>query len=128
MRRLASLLVLAIFLFAAGCDSGGSTPDTLIGEWRGSFMQDNISYTMFLSLEQTSATQVLGTGTIDSSQGTLELTLSGTYAHPDLTLSFQLPNQRPATLQGTVSEDRSTIEAQIIGSDFDGQMVELERQ
>ena len=128
MRRLLSLLIVAVALFIAGCDSGGGTPETLIGEWRGSFVQDNISYTVFLSLEQTSPTQVLGTGTIDSSQGTLQISASGTYAHPDVTLSLQIPNQRPATLQGTVSGDRSTIEAQFIGSDFDGQMVELERQ
>ena len=128
MRRRLSIVALAVLFLLAGCDSGGGTPDRIIGAWRGTFVQENISYTVFLSLDQTSPTQVRGTGTIDSSQGTLQISVSGTYAHPDLNLSVQVPNQRPATLQGTVSADRSTIEAQFIGSDFDGQMVELERQ
>lgn len=126
-RRLPAF-VIALLLFLAGCDSGNGPPETLIGEWRGTFVQENISYTVFLSLEQTSPSQVLGTGTIDSSQGTLQIDLTGTYAHPEVTLSMQFQTQRPATLEGTVSDDRSTIDAQIIGSDFDGATVELERQ
>lgn len=121
-------LAIALLLVLAGCDSGGGPPETLIGEWRGTFVQESISYTVFLSLEQTSPSSVRGTGTIDSSQGTLQIDLTGTYAHPQVTLSMQVQSQRPATLEGTVSEDRSTIDALITGSDFDGAEFELERQ
>jgi hypothetical protein len=126
-RRL-PFLAFALLLLLSGCDSGGGTPERIIGEWRGAFTQDNISYTVFLSLEQTSPSDVRGTGTIDSSQGTIQVSASGTYAHPEVTLSLQLQSQRPATLEGTVSEDRSTIDARLLGSEFSGATFTLERQ
>lgn len=125
--------VLLLGLFSA-CDSGGSSdPETLSGAWQGTLEKESVTYQLSLTLQQSSTAglsgySLSGTGQLSRDDTTWTIDSStGSYTEPDLSLSIQFANARPAQLSGTVSEDLETIDAEVNGGpvSFDAASVTL---
>lgn len=122
-------LVLGLMLLAAGCGGGdGSTePDDpeVEGQWNGPINTDVGSGSLALTLTETDGS-VSGNGTLSVPGDALALTVTGTYAPPNLSLEMTSPGFEPLNLSGDVSEDE--IDGTLNGSGFVNIAVTLTRQ
>ena len=123
MMRLASpLLLLLVAGLLIGCSDDPTSPDgppDLTDTWTASFEDESgASFQVTLDLV-TTATSVSGGGTFDGPEGssTAFTIASGSYVFPSLQLSLSPEGSRPGTLNGTVSEDGTTIDATVNGTD-----------
>ena len=122
-------LVVCLMLLAAGCGGGdGSTePDDpeVEGQWNGPINTSVGSGSLNLTLTETSGT-VSGTGTLSVSGDALALTVTGTYAPPNVSLQMTSPGFEPMNLSGEVTEEE--IDGTLNGSGFVNIAVTLTRQ
>jgi|GEM_PF-2541129 len=119
------LLSICLAVLIGGCDGGGPTepdgPPDLTDTWNASF-EDEIGddFTMTLQLS-TTAVGVSGNGTLEGPEGPTDFTVtSGSYTFPSLQLQLSPDGSRPGTLDGTVSDDGTTIDATLSGTDVGG--------
>ena len=119
MRRfLTALLLVSI---AASCDTFDPLTDNAVtGTWRG----ESSGQTFLVVMQQSGAT-VAGTGTITSTAGARNLSVSGTFTQPNFSGTLT-PDGAPAiTLVGTV-EGRSLV-GTLTGGGFSGEGLALRR-
>ena len=122
-------LVVGLLLLVAGCGGGdGSTePDDpeVEGQWNGPINTNVGSGSLALTLTETSGT-VGGTGTLSVTGDALALTVTGTYAPPNISLQMTSPGFEPMNLSGEVTEEE--IDGTLNGSGFVNIAVTLTRQ
>ncbi len=130
MRHILWLMLLLLGLGA--CDSGGdrgetSEPPSLSGSWRGEVTVQGVRYTYTMTLLEAN-TQLTGTGTAASSLGTSSYSVRGSHLFPAITVQLTYANQPPQDASGTVSGNRNTIQLNVTGNGFGGELLELQRQ
>lgn len=122
-------LLLGLTLLLAGCGGGdGSTePDEpeVEGQWNGPINTSVGSGSLALTLTESDGT-VSGTGTLSVTGDALALTVTGTYAPPNVSLQMTSPGFEPLNLSGDVTEDE--IDGTLNGSGFVSIAVTLTRQ
>ncbi len=93
MRKLSFLLALLIPLVIAGCEDNPNVPGapSTTGTWVGVTQLSGVPFTVRLVLAE-SGTNVTGQGTLSSPvTPTVTSNVSGTHAHPNVTLRLQQP-------------------------------------
>jgi hypothetical protein len=122
-------LLVGMMLLVAGCGGGdGSTePDEpqVEGQWNGPINTDVGSGSLALTLTETDGT-VSGTGTLSVTGDALALTVTGTYAPPNVSLQMTSEGFEPLNLSGEVDEEE--IDGTLNGSGFVNIAVTLTRQ
>ena len=122
-------LMVALMLLAAGCGGGDSStePDDpeVEGQWNGPINTDGGSGSLALTLTETDGT-VSGTGTLSVTGDALALTVTGTYAAPNVSLQMTSQGFEPMNLSGEVTDEE--IDGTLNGSGFVNIAVTLTRQ
>ncbi len=122
-------LVAGLMLLAAACggDNGTTEPEDpeVEGQWNGPITTDVGSGSLALTLTEASGT-VSGTGTLSVPGDAVALTVTGTYAPPNVSLQMTSTGFEPMNLSGEVSEDE--IDGTLNGSGFVNIAVTLRRQ
>lgn len=122
MRKVfATLLLLA----AVGCgDKGPTEPPipVLTGGWQGN--TGGATVTMTLSAAGPSLS---GSGNLSGAGGALALQITGTHAHPSVSLTFTAPGYQPLNFQGTMQGDRSIV-GTLSGSGYNNDPITFHRQ
>jgi hypothetical protein len=93
MMRVHVTPVLAIILVCSGSCLGllDSAPGLLSGEWHGVDDEgQRVDWLITLSLTESDAAWVTGSGTVRHGIDTVAVTISGPHAHPDVRLEFAL--------------------------------------
>lgn len=122
------LLLLVLGSCDSGGDDGGTTgPPSLSGQWRGEITVQGVRYTYAMTLLEAN-TQLTGTGTIASSLGTASYSVRGSHLFPAITLQLTYANDPPQDASGTVSSSRNTLQLNVTGNGFGGELLELQRQ
>lgn len=105
--RIASILLLIV---AFGCDSGGSGPPSLSGDWTLQTQGGGSTYTYDLSITEGSQ-NLSGTGSLtiedqDSPQAaTFNVTeIRGTHDHPDVQMEIDTDDGSTSRFDGTVED------------------------
>lgn len=118
--KYATLLILAVAL--ASCKEPTAPTPTVNGSWSGTVGAQRITVTM----GQTGAT-VTGSGTMTGTpRGTLAMSVTGTYAHPSL--SITLSNAMVQPLNFTATQSAGTLRGSLQGSGFNGETLILVKQ
>ncbi len=122
-------LLVGLMLLVTGCGGGdGSTqPDDpeVEGQWNGPINTDGGSGSLAVTLTETDGT-VTGTGTLSVTGDALALSITGTYAPPNVSLQMSAPGYEPMNLSGEVSDEE--IDGTLNGSGFVNIAVTLRRQ
>lgn len=116
MRRLLAVLALATL---AGC-SDPLRENTVTGTWRGSSTSQS-----FILVMQQSGTAVAGNGTITSTTGTRNLSISANYQQPSFSGTLIPDGAQPITLIGTT--EGNTLVGTLSGGGFSGEGIALVR-
>lgn len=123
------LIAAAAVMCLAACGGGeGLTPPDpsgVDGTWQGTFQADSQDVTLTLNLGDSSGT-VTGDGTLVTSDGTFDLTASGDFDTPRLSLSITTPGHDEVSLVALVGE--SSMVGTIGGEGFNNDAVTLDRQ
>ena len=143
VRRL-SFAVLAILLVAGltGCGLFGSdesTPETLTGNWEGTFTAQGTEYQIGMELQQLEGAstifggqKVQGGGTLTSGSSEYAFNVDGTVADTVVSMNLNYGSRRPGNLiNGSITDDFSTIRnAEMTGGpiELDGIVVTLRRE
>ena len=122
-------LMVALMLLAAGCggDDSSTEPEDpeVEGQWNGPINTDVGSGSLALTLTETDGT-VSGTGTLSVTGDALALTVTGTYAPPNVSLQMTSQGFEPMNLSGEVTDEE--INGTLNGSGFVNIAVTLTRQ
>jgi len=122
-------LVVGLMLLAAGCGGGDGTTEPnepeVEGRWNGPINTNVGSGSLALTLTETDGT-VTGNGTLSVTGDALALTVTGTYAPPNLSLEMTSAGFEAMNLSGEVSEEE--IDGTLNGSGFVNIAVTLTRQ
>ena len=100
-------------------------PSGVEGTWEGTFQADSQDVTLTLTLGDSSGT-VSGDGTLVTSAGNFDLTASGEFDTPRLSLSITTPGHDEVSLVAIVGQ--SSMVGTIAGEGFDNESVTLDRQ
>ncbi|MEM1270262.1 MAG: hypothetical protein AAGI08_09450 [Bacteroidota bacterium] len=125
-------LLLLFALLVAGCDSTSNRPvdvsfDSISGGWTGRFTaSDGLEYFLEINIqEQLSA--VSGTGRLTAGSRELPFEITGSFNAPSVSWTFNLSNQPPISVVGTVNGALSQMTLRLVGSGFGGDEVLLIR-
>lgn len=129
MRRCFVFLLLGVLAVFPACDSGSEPPLSLTGTWVGQRDQQGQTVALKMDLHQ-QGPAISGTGTLSLEGGTSTFQAEGSYTHPNITLTLSFAMQRPGQLEGTVSEERDRMQAELFGTNagFGGAAIELFKQ
>lgn len=119
MRKLFAILGLAV-LAACGGDDGPTEPviPVVTGQWTAAVDNETLSMTV-TSTGQTFS----GSG----SWGSDAIGVTGTHAHPNVSMIFTFSQYQPINFQGTFSDD-NTISGALNGSGFNNYAATFRRQ
>ena len=106
---------------------------SVTGAWRGTTYvhvgADSIAYTFALDLEQDES-NVSGSGVITSGTQSVETSVDGTWAFPNVTLRLSSPTYADIRFNSTFAREvsRDSLVGPLIGSGFDDTNLTLVRQ
>ena len=116
MRRLLAVLAFATL---AGC-SDPLRENTVTGTWRGSSASQS-----FILVMQQSGSAVAGSGTVTSTAGTRNLSISANYQQPAFSGTLIPDGGQPITLVGTT--EGNVLIGTLTGGGFTGEGIALSR-
>jgi hypothetical protein len=134
MKKTGIIIAALAALAAAACkeplDIGSFS---VTGAWRGTTYvhvgADSIAYTFALDLEQDRA-DVTGSGTISSGSQSVETSVDGTWAFPNVTLHLSSPEYADIRFNSAFARQvsRDSLVGPLTGSGFTGRQLTLVRQ
>lgn len=118
-----ALFALAALLLA-GCseDGTGTRQASMTGRWQGT----SFGVTADATLSQ-AGSDITGTGTLATPQGTIPITVTGTNAYPNVSLAIRAPGQPDGSFTGTFATD-NTVNGSLLISGFPQVPFVLERR
>ncbi|MFW6085161.1 MAG: hypothetical protein ACODAA_08110 [Gemmatimonadota bacterium] len=122
--RALSAGILALMLVVTACgDDAPTEPETptVNGSWTGS----GGDFSFDLTLSESESGSISGSGTAEADEP-LSLTISGTHAHPDVSLTMSSSGYSDLNFSGEFSGD-DTIHGSLNGSGFDNFALTLNR-
>ena len=127
MHRLISALLLAVILSACGSSGTNEGPTSIVGQWQGEATARDTTYTITLQLQQPSGTNVVGEGTVTTSQTSISFTTNGSLVRRALSLTMTYQTMRPSFFSGQVAEDFERINGTWTGPPLGEQAIEFTR-
>jgi hypothetical protein len=125
MRPVVATVAAVILFLSAGCggDRVTGVPTSISGRWAGAASGTSVS----MQLTE-SGIEVSGAGVFTDASGASQISVSGTYHQPAVSLTLQFPNTNfnPVFLSGTASAD--VITGALNGSGYNNFAITLARQ
>ena len=123
MRPVVAIVAAIMLLVGCGSDRATGVPLSIAGRWTGAAKGTSVS----MQLTE-SGTEVSGTGVFTDASGAAQISVSGTYHQPAVSLTLQFPNTNfnPVFLSGTASAD--VITGALNGSGYNNFAITLARQ
>jgi len=126
MRKAAlALISVGLLVLTTACRDEPNAPKTptVTGSWSGT--TDNA--TLSLTLTESSDRSVSGSGHISSPSNSIALTVTGTHAHPSVSLILKATGYQDVNFQGEFSADDRII-GSLNGSGFRNDAITLRRR
>lgn len=121
------IALLALSLLAVGCGSSEPKPPSLSGTWSGT-ISGTQNQVLSVDLLDVSGT-LFGSATLaPTPSGSLGLAVSGTFVAPSFVATLESGVYPTMYLDGSLSSDRTALDATITGAGFTGQPVTLAKQ
>ena len=134
MKKQALAAVAALALALAACkDAFDVGSFDVTGAWRGVTYvpvgADSVAYTFRVDLEQ-DRESVTGSGVISAPADSVETSVRGTWAYPNVTLRLSAPDYADVQFNATFARQvsRDSLVGPLVGSGFTGRTLTLVRQ
>lgn len=122
MRRWAVLPLMLATLVACGDSTGPTIPD-LTGTWSGSAGGGDWSIT----ISENEDGELSGSGSVESGGESVSLTVTGSHAHPDFSMTWSSSGVQDVNYAGTVGESGDQLNGELNGSGFSGESLTMTR-
>lgn len=124
MKKLLTLPLLALALLVGACDSGPTEPKhvSAAGSWSGT----SSGITVNLTLSETAKT-INGSGNLQGGSGSIAVTVTGTNAYPNVSMTLASPGYEAMNFQGTFTNP-TTISGAVNGSGFNSFALTLNKR
>lgn len=125
-RRLLAVLVIGLTFAACGDDPTEPEIPSISGSWAGE--TSGGGYSVIMTLSGDANGQVSGTGSDEFTGGTSEITVTGLYSYPIVSLVIASEGYNDINFSGEISADGTRIIGQLNGSGFNNAAITLTRQ
>jgi hypothetical protein len=118
------MLVAALLVASCSKDTTAPTP-TMTGQWSGSFSSNGVATALSMTLQETGG-NITGSGNLSAPGVAIAITVAGTHAHPNVSLTLSATGFSPINLSGQYTDTR-TITATLNGSGYVNQPATITR-
>ena len=127
--KLAPALLLLLFVFVAGCDSGGDDDEsdpTVTGSWVGTTTVQGAVLTMDIQLTERDQT-INGSGSL-TLVDPIAVRITGTHNFPNVALTITSSGLQDLNFTGTLAGGGESLTGRLVGSGFDNFSITLRKQ
>ena len=125
--RIIGVITLALATIGAGCSDPTSPPPSFTGTWTGTTASEGVAFSISITATETNG-QINGSGVFTvGSAGGLAFTVTGSHAHPQVSLTIRSSGVQDANYSGSFTSENG-VDGTLNGSGFANLPLALQRQ